>query len=238
MFELESALRDWTARFRQTEALRRSDVEELEQHVRDSLAALTTSGLSAEEAFLVATHRVGSVDQLEHEFHKVNGNQVWSHRLLWMLAGYLLFIVTQLAISALATFTQAIAAFAGGSGATIASASIGITAICWFAFAVWLFRYSGMQYREHPTDGNASKSRSLLIPLGLATVVVAATLMKFGSQIAVARLTPAEAFGQSMFISAYANAVFALLLPVACVVSMLIIRARMRGVGISQSATS
>lgn len=228
MFELESALRDWTARFDRTEAMRRSDIEELEQHVRDSLAVLTASGLSEEEAFLIATHRVGPAVKIEREFHKANGSHVWGRRMLWMLSGYLLFTVSQLTISAIATFSQAIIAFVGGSGTTIGYAAIAVTAFCWLALAVWICRYSGMQYREHASDGDASKSRSLLIPIGLAALIVATTLLKFGSQVVVVRLTPTEAFAQSISIYAYANALFALLLPIVCVVSMLIIRARMR----------
>lgn len=226
MFELESALQDWAARFRRTETMRHADVEELEQHVRDSLAALTASGLSEEEAFLVATHRVGPAAQLEREFQKVNGNHVWGHRLLWMLAGYLLFTVSQVTISAFARFSQAIAAYAGGSGATMGYAAIAVTAICWLAIAVGLCRYSGMQYQE--LHGGASKSRSLLILIGLAALIVATNLLEFGSHVALSRLTPAEAYAQSLSIYAYGKAFFRLLLPIVCVASMLIIRARMR----------
>ena len=236
MFELESALRDWAASFRRTETMRHADVEEIEQHVRDSHAALMASGLSAEEAFLVATHRVGPAAQIEREFHKVNGTHVWGHRLFWMLAGYLLFTISQLTISAVATFSQAVAAYAGGSGATMGYAAIAVTGFCWLALAVWICRYSGMQYRE--LHGDASKSRSLLIPIGLAAIIVATTLLKFGSQVAVSRITPAEAFAQSAVIYAYANAFFALLLPIICVVSMLVIRARMRGAAILPAALS
>lgn len=226
MFELESALRDWAANFRRTETMRHADVDELEQHVRDSLAALTASGLSEEEAFLVATHRVGPAAQLEREFHKVNGNHVWGHRLLWMLAGYLLFTVSQLTISAVAMFSQAVAAYAGGSGATMGYAAVAVTACCWLALAVWICRYSGMQYRE--LHGDASKSRSLLIPIGLAVLIMVIALLNVGSQFAVQMLASREAFAQSAVINAYANAFLSLLLPIVCVVSMLIIRARMR----------
>ena len=49
-----SVVRETTARRLAEEALRRPDVEALEGHLRDHLAALTESGLSDEEAFLVA----------------------------------------------------------------------------------------------------------------------------------------------------------------------------------------
>ena len=46
----------------------------MESHVRDSVIQLQSKGLSSEESFLVATHRVGSPEKLEPEFAKVNRN--------------------------------------------------------------------------------------------------------------------------------------------------------------------
>src|SRR5262249_3358 len=50
------------------------DLKELESHVRDSMSQLESKGLSSEESFLVATHRVGNPEKLEPEFAKVNRN--------------------------------------------------------------------------------------------------------------------------------------------------------------------
>src|SRR4051812_32593541 len=91
MFQLEHELQEWTNHFCQMEAMRSSDIEELEQHVRDSIAVLTTKGLSEEEAFLIATHRVGQSGQVGREFGKVNGGHVWRQRVFWMIAGVLFF---------------------------------------------------------------------------------------------------------------------------------------------------
>jgi hypothetical protein len=59
----------------------------MESHLRDAVDQLRTAGLTDEEAFLVATRRVGSAQALEAEFAKINGRSVWLDRLLWMLVG-------------------------------------------------------------------------------------------------------------------------------------------------------
>jgi len=48
---------------------------------------LQTRGLLAEEAFMVATRRIGKGSSLENEFRKVNGRTIWLDRMLWMLIG-------------------------------------------------------------------------------------------------------------------------------------------------------
>ncbi len=48
---------------------------------------MQTCGLSTEEAFIVASRRIGTDNKLEKEFGKVNGGAVWVDRILWMLIG-------------------------------------------------------------------------------------------------------------------------------------------------------
>jgi hypothetical protein len=71
-FDLNIALRRWLERLGQSPQVKAENLKELESHVRDSVVQLQTKGLSSEESFLVATHRVGSAEKLEPEFAKVN----------------------------------------------------------------------------------------------------------------------------------------------------------------------
>lgn len=82
MFKLEHELQEWTKRIGEHAAIRNCDVEELQQHLRDSIVELTSKGLSEEEAFLIATRRVGRPDEVGQEFEKVNGNYIWTRRVL------------------------------------------------------------------------------------------------------------------------------------------------------------
>jgi hypothetical protein len=73
-FDLTVALRQWLERLGQSPQVKAENLKELESHVRDSVVKLQEKGLSSEESFLVATHRVGSPENLEPEFAKVNRN--------------------------------------------------------------------------------------------------------------------------------------------------------------------
>jgi hypothetical protein len=71
-FDLNSALQHWLEQLGQSPQVKTENLKELESHVRDSMAQLQTKGLSGEESFLIATHRVGTPTQLEPEFAKMN----------------------------------------------------------------------------------------------------------------------------------------------------------------------
>lgn len=86
-FDLNGAIRQWRENLSQSPAFRGENLDELESHLRDSVAMFETRGLSAEEAFLVAARRMGACSALEAEFGKVNRSAIWLDRILWMLIG-------------------------------------------------------------------------------------------------------------------------------------------------------
>lgn len=73
-FDLSLAIQLWREKLAQSPHFKAENVAELESHVRDSVVTLQSKGLSSEESFLIATRRVGSVENLEPEFGKVNRN--------------------------------------------------------------------------------------------------------------------------------------------------------------------
>jgi hypothetical protein len=86
-FDLNRAIEQWRENLAQSPAFCCGNLDELESHLRDSVAALQTRGLSASEAFLVASRRIGASNALETEFGKVNGQAIWLDRFFWMLIG-------------------------------------------------------------------------------------------------------------------------------------------------------
>jgi len=84
-FDLNLAIRRWRDDLARSTAFRSENLNELESHLRDSIDRLRTPQLSDEEAFLIATRRVGNTQRLEQEFGKVNGAAVWFDRCLWIL---------------------------------------------------------------------------------------------------------------------------------------------------------
>ncbi len=64
MEQLESEIAEWRTFVAQGRAVDGRDVEELEAHLRDQIADLDAAGLAADEAFLVAVKRLGSLDDV------------------------------------------------------------------------------------------------------------------------------------------------------------------------------
>ena len=74
---LEEQIAQWRGYLRRRRAIDGPDVEELEGHLRDQVATLTEAGLTADEAFLVAVKRMGSLDELSREFAAEHSERLW-----------------------------------------------------------------------------------------------------------------------------------------------------------------
>src|SRR6266496_5759810 len=79
---LEEQIAQWREYLRRRQVFHGSDVEELEGHLRDQLAALTKAGLAGEEAFLVAVKRMGNLDALSREFAREHSDRLWKQLVL------------------------------------------------------------------------------------------------------------------------------------------------------------
>ncbi len=93
MFDLNQEIAKWRNNLAQSETLCKSDIDELESHLREEIEGLKESKLSVEEAFLVATHRLGSPASLAREFAKINWGGALRHRLSWMITGILTYLL-------------------------------------------------------------------------------------------------------------------------------------------------
>ncbi|MFO1499287.1 MAG: permease prefix domain 1-containing protein [Verrucomicrobiota bacterium] len=97
-FNLSRQLERWREALRNCPAITHQDVEELEGHLRDTTAALARTGLSEEEAFVVASHRIGQPSALDLEYACARPATAWKERALWMILGVVAFwVVSQLA---------------------------------------------------------------------------------------------------------------------------------------------
>jgi hypothetical protein len=74
---LEGQIEQWRSYLRRRQAIRPVDVEELEDHLRGEVAALQGSGLSEDEAFLVAVKRMGALDAISNEFAREHSERLW-----------------------------------------------------------------------------------------------------------------------------------------------------------------
>ena len=82
MEQLATEIAEWRAFVERAPAIDGRDVEELEAHLRDQIADLDAAGLSADEAFLVAVKRLGSLDALSWEFAREHSGRLWKQLVL------------------------------------------------------------------------------------------------------------------------------------------------------------
>lgn len=80
--ELEAQFAQWREYVRRRRELGPSDVDELEDHLRACVDELVGAGLSADEAFLVAVKRMGSLDELSREFAREHSERLWKQLVL------------------------------------------------------------------------------------------------------------------------------------------------------------
>ncbi|MES2454257.1 MAG: permease prefix domain 1-containing protein [Bacteroidota bacterium] len=104
-FNLEQSIHDYISVISNRGSITSADATELSAHIFDAAEALSRQGLSEEEAFIIATKRLGTEEVLTEEYSKVNTsvktNYVWAY----LMAGFSLFYaLPAIVFSAVAVF--------------------------------------------------------------------------------------------------------------------------------------
>jgi hypothetical protein len=89
MFDLNEQIEEWRTSLLEKQTLGKSDIDELETHLREEIEQLTVAKLSEEESFCVAAHRLGDTSALAGEFEKVNTSTIYRTRFFWCGVGIL-----------------------------------------------------------------------------------------------------------------------------------------------------
>lgn len=79
---LEQQIDRWRSYLRRRQAIRSVDVAELEDHLREQVNGLVSSGLAEDEAFLVAVKRMGDLDSISREFAREHSDRLWKQLVL------------------------------------------------------------------------------------------------------------------------------------------------------------
>ncbi|NTV39159.1 MAG: hypothetical protein HGA51_04270 [Demequinaceae bacterium] len=79
---LDTQIDLWRAHMERRTTVDTADVDELEDHLRGHIESLAAAGLSEDEAFLVAMKRLGSQDDIAHEFARENSKRLWKQLVL------------------------------------------------------------------------------------------------------------------------------------------------------------
>jgi len=115
MFDLNEKISTWRSNLAQSQALGSSDIDELESHLREEIESLKCIKLSDEEAFLIATYRLGDTARLSDEYAKINLGKRFRQNVSWMITGILTYLLA-------AHFATAIS-----KGCVLLAANSGIT---------------------------------------------------------------------------------------------------------------
>ncbi|WP_198678588.1 permease prefix domain 1-containing protein [Pseudidiomarina marina] len=81
-FELEQNIAQWREFVLRRAAILEEDADELESHLRDQIDALLERGLHVDEAFLVATKRIGNLEAVSKEYAEVHAGRLWRN-IVW-----------------------------------------------------------------------------------------------------------------------------------------------------------
>ncbi len=212
-FDLNNAIRAWRDEVASSPAVYPADADELETHLRDSITALEGKGLAAHEAFWVARSRLGTQESLVTEFGKINVEQVWLDRLLWMLTGSIVLGLVSSLSNGFITLAAA-GAYTLTKQPVILGPSSLILRLAIPALLILFFWQSGRH-----RDGWVWRLGRWLKATPKATVLIAflltflASAISSGAQALSARVIPLQTYSSFVLWSWPSGVVFALMMP-------------------------
>lgn len=218
MPSLNDLIKQWKVSLSGKEFIQLDDLVELEQHLRHSIKTLRNSGLNDEEAFLVASSRLGSAATLETEFSKVNGSFAWRRRVFWMLAGYVSLLVFGKFIGGVGLIAATLALYAGADGTLMASTSLLVSMLGWACLFLWIF--SVAKHGENCFLRHLRKISPLGLTAGLIGCLLAGTAISTAARLAAARLADPAVIGEAAIILAIGNIILQIAIPVICLMAM------------------
>lgn len=92
-FNLQDRINNWVIRLKSEPSITEKDTEELKSHLLDLITNLKDAGLDDEEAFWVASKRLGKISDWENEYRKSNNWVISLRRFAVILAGVLLYFL-------------------------------------------------------------------------------------------------------------------------------------------------
>ena len=228
MFDLNERIARWRKEWAQSEALGRSDLEELESHLREEIENLRSLKLSDEEAFWVARHRLGDTSSLAGEFAKINRAAMLRRRISWMVLGILVYFLVTYFAAAVTKAAVFLASAAGLrayylAGVALASEILVLITVVLFLYKVFV-RNSNLGKLNRFLDGVQGK---IALAVGFVLVVAVLVFAPLVFSALTVRLMSVSEYGQFALISTYAGLGRRVLLPVV-LVGLLVVLAKSR----------
>lgn len=231
-FDIEKKIAKWIERFGNSETVRPENAREMESHLRDAVSELVGKGLSEQEAFSVATHRLGDAKALHQEFGKVNGGDIWRKRLIWMLGGYFL-------ISLIFKFSDAVSSFSAIFVARVfplSGSSLGYTKLAVeFACLILLFVgsllllscgnhvYLKKRDNQSPRHDAVSRSRTTYLWIGLIILFFFVKIASVAAQVVFARRMTPSLLGEYLQVQFLGNGAILITFQLALIVLLMLL---------------
>lgn len=92
-FDLQQQISNWVNRLKSESSVTESDTEELKSHLLDLMDELKEGGLDEEEAFIIASRRMGSLIDWEEDYKEVNNPIIQMRKSLIILGGVLAYFL-------------------------------------------------------------------------------------------------------------------------------------------------
>ncbi|MBN1127227.1 MAG: ABC transporter ATP-binding protein [Sedimentisphaerales bacterium] len=224
MFCVDRRIAEWRNGLAETGRFTAANLDELEAHLREKMEEFQHLPLSDEEAFLVASHRLGEKQDLTAEYGKVNSGLIWSHRFFWMIVGILAFAAMTALAGAVSSVLVAMGAYTGVNPKLLGFFASGIKAVVILAglgFVLW----ACLAVRSGSTADRLT--RGALIGLIAFLPVLFATRML--SPALTARVMGPSQYGQIALVMSYMSIGLTVLCYIAMIVLMLWLRKRSTG---------
>jgi hypothetical protein len=226
MFDLNEKIKIWRSDLALQQALEKSDIDELENHLRDEIEQLAESKLTKEESFIVAAHRIGRSDSLSEEFAKVNTSILWRKRLFWIGAVVLAWIVLTYIGQVISRICQVLAVFVGLRSYTLNVIDI-LSQVTFFGvivFALYLIsRKNGIG--RIPFFKMADSVRGKIVLFIIVFIIVAGTFaFNILSTVVLARYLSPQEFGQISIFKSYQGLVKTIFFPLMLLLGIILVR--------------
>ena len=225
MFNLNEKIINWRGNLAQSETLGSSDIDELESHLREEIEQLTALNLSDEEAFLVATHRLGSTDSLAAEYKKINSGMKFRRRLSLMITGILAYLLATHFVISVSRGCVWLAATGGIRGYTLGiigfiSQILTLVATFFFGYCICKLILNRPGFRKQI---NRLKTKLILL-ISLLVFLIIITVSRIFFPVMVLRIMKPQEYGQVAQSLALTRLLWYVLLPALLVIMLIKLR--------------
>ena len=215
MFELNEEIAKWCAMLAGSGKLDKSDIDELEEHLREEIDRLTALKLPEDEAFIVARHRLGGTEALSDEFAKVNRAAIFRRRCFWAGVGLLCYELAMHAGSIASNAGVLLASLLGVRGYLLSAAEVIAQGIFFSVVILVLYLIAGTKDIKGGWFSRAAGTvRGKVVLFGSVFVVIVAMFAsRIFIQIATARLLSVSEFGELALLQQYKGIVWIVFVP-------------------------